>query len=213
MAAPTPPFATTEQVAEFMPAFLESASDFTASSTPKKNSVSSVLALVSSQIEMAFGMAGYLVPLTEMADETWPTSQTSYLQLLTIMGTVSMVGGKMLNPSGALTSARQVGSGNLFKDFFDTEIKKIPVSRFRARYYIGTQAEKMLSEPMGPTTDFFEGYYDPTRYLSFEETTNKIRAIEYSMAGLMVNWDYLYNLFGQPLGYTRLEILESRKPY
>lgn len=212
MAAPTPPFATTEQVAEFMPAFIEFASDFTASSTPKKSSVSSVLALVSSQIEISFGQAGYLLPLTEIDGETWPTSQTSYLQLLTIMGTVGMTGGKMLNPAGALTSARQVGSGNLFKDFFDTEIKKIPVSRFRARFYIGTQAEKMLSEPMGPTTDFFEGYYDPMRYLSFEETTNKIRAIEQSMTDLMVNWDYLYGLFDQPLGYTRYEIWESIRP-
>lgn len=212
MAAPTPPFATTEQVAEFMPAFIEHASDFTQASTPRKSSVSSVLALVSSQIEMSFGMAGYLVPLTEISGETWPTSQTSYLQLLTIMGTVGMIGGKALNPAGALTSARQVGSGNLFKDFFDTELKKIPISRFRARYYIGTQAEKMLSEPMGPTTDFFEGKYDPTRYLSFEETTNKVRAIEKSMTDLMVNWDYLYSLFDQPLGYTKYEIWESIRP-
>ena len=209
MAAPTPPFATTEQVAEFMPAFIDDATDFTQASTPRKSSVSSVLALVSSQIEITFGQAGYLVPLTELDGESWPSSQTSYLQLLTIMGTVGMTGGKMLNPAGALTSARQVGSGNGFRDFFEGELKKIPISRFRARYYIGTQAEKMLSEPMGPTTDFFEGHYDPTRYLPLEQMTNKIRAIEKSMTDLRINWDYLYGIFTQPLGYTVYELYED----
>jgi hypothetical protein len=208
MAAPTPPFATTEQVALFMPSLINSASDFTESSTPKKSTVESVLALVSSQIEITFGQAGYLVPLTEIDGESWLSSQSSYLQLLTIMGTASMVGGNVLKPAPATTTAR-VGSGNVFKDFFDAELKKIPISRFRARYYIGTQAEKMLSEPMGPMSDYLEGYYDPTMYLSFENMTNKIRAIQLAQTDLAVNWDYLYGIFDQPLGYTVYELYES----
>lgn len=209
MPAPTPPFATSAQVASFMPS-LANGSDFTSSSTPPKATVDSVLALVSSQIEMTFGQAGYLVPLAEIDGENWPSSQTSYLQLLAIMGTAGMVGGNVVKPAPALAPGRSGGTGNVFYDFFTGELKKIfdgqrATVRFRAKYYLGTPAERLISEPSGPTTDFFEGKYDPTRWLSFEAMTDKIRAIQIAQTDLMVQWDYLYGLFNQPFGASRYE--------
>ncbi len=208
MAAPSPPFATSEMVAVMLPTKLgREATDFTndGQTTPSKAVVEQHIDWVSSQIEMQFGMAGYVVPLDEISGETWPTSQTFYLQFLTTLGTTAISGGYSLKPAPALSPSRGGGTGNVFQVLFDIEMKKIhwvsssgrdkSTLRFRAAYYAGTPAEQLVTLPMGPTTDFMEGKFDPYRELSNWQIADKQMAIEQSMTDLNINWDHLYSLF------------------
>jgi hypothetical protein len=73
--------------------------------------------------------------------------------------------------------------------------------RFKADYYPGTPAEQMVRDPRGATTDFMEGKYDESRYLSFWDTTDRVLMIEQSMTDLAIKWDHLYSLFGLNKGF------------
>lgn len=197
MSAPTSPFATSAQVGFFLPNLLVGATDFSASTKPTKNAVDSIIGWVSSQIEMQFGSAGYLVPLTVITGESWPTSQTNFLAMITCLGTAAYVGGHSLKPAPAVAPGREGGTGNLFQNLFNAELEKIwdgrsTRLRFRARYYAGTPAEEALAQPMGPGSDFMEGQFDPTRYGTVWEVTESMRAVQLAIRDLEIDWDYLY---------------------
>ena len=208
MAVPSPPFATSAMVAAFLTVKLNSASDFSANTIPTDTAVDQMLTWVSSQVEMQFSMAGYKVPLATISGETWPTSQTYYLQLTTTMGAAAMAGGHTQKPAPALApgTGQRGGSGNVLQDLFQKELDKIyrpgrlqdqgvTTLRFRAQYYAGSPAERVVVQPKGPTTDFMEGKFDPMRHLSLWDISDRILQIQATMEDLDVNWDYLYSLF------------------
>lgn len=214
MAAPSPPFATSAAVAAMMPTTVHGASDFddVGGTVPTKSAVTTVINLISSQVEMQFQMAGYVVPLAVVSGESWPSSQTTYLQLVTTLGAAAMAGGHGMKPLPALGPGRTGGTGNIFQDLYEKELRKIYDQRtnrtylhFRADYYAGSAAEKAILTPKGPTTDFLEGKHDPMRYLSNWEITDKILDIQRSMSELEISWDYLYSVFSINKGFGTSE--------
>lgn len=215
MTAPSPPFATSAAVAYLLQTFLQMGTDFDeVETTPRKSTVEQHITWVSAQVEMQFQMAGYVVPLATVSGETWPSSQTTYLQLVTSFGAAALSGGHSLRPAPALGPGQPGSSGNIFQDMFQQELRKIftpPVGiggvgktflKFRAQYYAGTPAEEAISLPKGPTTDFWEGHYDPMRQLSNWDIADKVLAIQQSMTDLEISWDYLYSLFDLQKGFA-----------
>lgn len=218
MTAPSPPFTTTAAVAYMLSVKLNLATDFSADTTPTKTAVEQFITWVDSQIEGQFRMAGYKIPLAVISGETWPTSQTTYLQLVSTLGVAAMAGGHSQRPAPALSASRQGGSGNVLQDLYQAELDKIftllPGSRgkasgngvtllnFRADYYAGSIAEMAVTEPKGPTTDFLESKYDPMRQLDNWSIADKILDIEQSMRDLEISWDYLYGLFSLNKGFA-----------
>lgn len=212
MAAPSPPFTTSEMVAYLLTVKLNKATNFSASTTPTLAAVNQFITWVSAQIEQRFGMAGYKVPLAEISGETWPTSQTTYLQLTATLGAAAMAGGHSQLPAPAMAPAQRGGSGNVLQDMFIAELNNIftpgrrpgqgtTTMRFRAQYWPDTPAENVTNTPKGPTTDFLEGKFDPMRYLGNWEVANRVLQIQASMEDLNPNWDYLYSLFDLDKGF------------
>lgn len=200
MAAPTAPYATSAQVALFLVNLLKGGTDFMASTTPTKVAVDSIIGWVSSQIDMQLAAAGYKVPLAVMSGETWPTSQTHYLTLINCLGTAAFVGGHALKPAPAVAPGKEGGTGNLFQDLFNAQLKIIynretgyTAFRFRADYYPGTAAEEVLVLPSGPTLDFMAGKFDPTSYQNLWDCTNMVRKVQLEVKDLDIPWDYLYD--------------------
>lgn len=214
MAAIAPPFTTSAAVAMLMSVTLKTATDFTTTTFPTLAMVNQFISWVSSQMELQFSMAGYVVPFTEVSGETWPTSQTTYLQLVATLGTVAMAGGFAQKPLPAIAPGRAGGSGNVFQDLYNAELLKIydPQTKqtylnFRSGYRIGSPAQVALTDPRGPTTDFLEGYYDSFRYYDNWHIANKIMAIQMTFEDMDINWDYMYGLagFNRGLGTSAYE--------
>lgn len=209
MTAPVSPFTTSAAVAYFAKAMLKGNTDFDDVDTnPKKAVVDTFISMVSAQMEMQFSSAGYYIPLAEIAGETWPTAQTTYLNLVATLGSVAIVGGYSQRPLPAVGPGTSGSSGNVFQDLYNAELQKIydPATRrtslnFRANYRIGTPAQITLTDPKGPTSDFLEGRYDPQRYLGLVEVANQIMNIQALMGKSGLDWDYMYGLFGINKGY------------
>lgn len=199
MAAPTPPYSVSGQVALFLLNLLRGGTDFSASTAPTKTHVESIITLVGSQVDMQFGSVGYKIPFVVMTGETWPTSQTNYLTLLTCLGTAAYVGGHNLKPAPAVAPGKEGAAGNVFQDAFNREMRKIwdghntTSLKWRADYYIGTKAEYTVSLPSGPVTDFMEQYFDAGRYLSLFDVTEQLRAVQEEIKDLDIDWDYMYS--------------------
>ncbi len=216
MAAPATPFTTTAAVLYLLQSRYPGHSDFDVASTPDKTTVTQHITWIDSQIEMQFSSAGYRIPLAEISGETWPTSQTTFLQLISTLGVAAMAGGHTFRPAPALSATQRRGSGNVYQDLYQAELDKIfavrprgpgkTFIRFRADYYAGSIAEESVTEPKGPTTDFLESKYDPYRQLPNWEIADKIIAIQKSMTDLNVvgslSWDYLYGLFDLDKGFA-----------
>lgn len=207
MTAPTAPWTTAEVCAYLMSTTLKTGTNFTATSTPNTTMVTTFIGWISSQIEMQFSMAGYLIPLAELSGETWPSSQTTYLQLVATLGSVAMAGGYSQRPLPAVAPGRISSSGNVFQDLYNAELNKIynmqtgkTYLNFRARYGIGTPAQEALTDPQGPSTDFMEGYFDPEKYYDNWMVANKVLAIQQTMVDMDINWDYMYRLLNRGLG-------------
>ena len=85
-----------------------------------------------------------------------------------------------------------------FQDLFNRELRKIWDNRrthlrFRADFYAGTPAEYVVTQPSGPTTDFMEQLFDPTRYLGLWDVTDELRKVQLEIKTIDLNWDYLFN--------------------
>lgn len=199
MTVPTAPYATTAQVAMFVPALIAGASDFSGSTMPPKTTVAQMASWISAQIDMQFRAAGYKVPFVVMTGETWLDSQTNYLALLTCLGTASFVSGHVLKPAPAVAPGREGAASNIFQRLFDQQLALIynPGLRtslvgFRADFYAGTAAEYAMTQPSGPTSDFMEGMFDPTRYGTLAALTDLQQRVDNEIATLELEWDYLY---------------------
>lgn len=208
MTAPTSPYTTSAAVAVLLTTPLSKKSELDNSTTPGKTATDQIISWICSQIDLQFSMAGYVVPFVAISGETWPTSQTTYLQLISTLGAAAMAGGHSLRPAPALAPGRQGGSGNVFQDLYDKELLKIydsrtglSMARFRASYYPATPAEKSIGTPYGPTTDWMEGYYDPSRYLGNYEIADRCFDLQMQMSAMNIQWDYIYDLIGKGYGY------------
>lgn len=193
-----------------VPNLLSGGSDFSTSTMPTKSTAEQVVKWISSQVDMAYGAAGYKIPFVVMTGESWPASQTNYLTLVTCLGTAAYLGGHFLKPAPAVAPGREGGTGNLFQDLFDRELRKVWDGRYthlrwRADYYAGTPAEEAVREPGGPVTDFMEGKFDPTRYEGFWDVTETMRQVQMEIKDLELEWDYLYDYksFNVGLGSVR----------
>lgn len=208
MSVPSSPYTTSAAVAYLSQVPLNMGTDFSASTTPTKVMVDQTITWISSQIEMQFAMAGYVIPFAVVSGETWPTFQTTYLQLVSTMGTAAMASGWAQKPAPALSPGQKGGTGNIWQDLYNLELVKIfnaatskTQLRFRADYRDATPAQEILTTPRGPTTDFLEGKFDPMRQYPLWEMSDKVVAIEQSMMGLEISWDYLYSLFNIDKGF------------
>jgi hypothetical protein len=173
-----------------------------ANTTPDETRVTQFISWTAAQIDLQFQSAGYVLPLAIISGETWPAHQTTYLQLVNTMAAAAMAGGYSLKPAPATAPGRQGGTGNIYGDLFNAELRKIfdpqtgqTTLRFRANYYAGSPAQISVTEPKGPTTDFLEGRFDPMRQYTQEQMADRILEIQDSMAYLQLNWDYMYGLF------------------
>ena len=203
MAAPTSPYTTSILVASLMGTTLKLATDFSTSSTVTKTQVDQFISWISSQIDLQFSMAGYTLPLAELSGETWPTSQTTWLQITATLGAVAMAGGYAQKPLPAIAPGRGGGSGNTFQDLYQAELNKIynPQTKqtylnFRAQYRVGTPAQIALTDPRGPTSDFMEGRLDPVRYYDNWCIADSILNVQAYLESLGIAWDYMYDYAG-----------------
>lgn len=207
MSAPTSPYTTSSAVAYLLTTPLKTGADFTPLTTPNKTAVDEIINWVSGQMDMQFGMAGYVLPFSIISGETWPSHQTQWLGMVATLGAAAMAGGHSLRPAPAVAPSRLGGTGNVFQDLYNAELQKIfdmntghTAIRFRAQYYASTPAENALVTPKGPTTDFMEGRFDPMRYLPLFEMADRVLAIERTFTDRQISWDYLYSLFNKGLG-------------
>lgn len=200
---PTPPY-TTSAMVEYLLRTTLSGNPIGTSTTPDKSMVDQIITWVCAQIDLQFQSAGYVLPLDVVSGETWPTHQTTYLQLVATLGATAMAGGHALRPAPALGPGRQGGTGNSMQDLYNTELNKIydpktgrTTLNYRANYYAGTPAQEALTLPKGPTTDWMEGKYDPYRELCAYDVADRILLVQSYMSSSYKNlqWDYVYSLF------------------
>jgi len=195
--APVSPYCLSAQVGLLFPHLLKGGTDFADGQTlPNKTQVDTYIGWISAQMERTFQSAGYEIPFAVISGETWLTSQTQYLQLLCVTGVSGMISGPTVsNPN------RRGDQKNIFKQEFDAELLQVwdprtqrSQSMFRANYYADTAAESQLRGRAGPTSDYMEGYYDPTQHESFKLMTQKVEGMQRVFEYLDVPWDHLYSL-------------------
>lgn len=174
--------------------------NFAPDTWPSQVETSTGILLISAQIDNAFRMAGYVLPFLPLPGEGWPISQTTYLQMLTMLGTAAMVGGHILKPAPT-SRGKPLGGENSLQHLYEKELAKIhnydPIrgqeranSRFRALYYANTPAAKSLAQPIGPMTDTsYLGRVDPSRFYS-------LRALADLAADLKAYFDTRGSNFG-----------------
>jgi hypothetical protein len=176
------PYADSEMVALLQKNLLLGATNFTQHSPLPKNNLDNILVWVSSAIDMQLNQAGYLIPLQDLTGETWPTHQTAYLQLVAVLGTISMIS-PALKPAPAQGPGRTGSSESTFKMLYDAELRRMydmqlnkTHLRLRAKFYLGTPAEKAITEPASPKSDFSRtslanGNIDPSKRMYFWDYT------------------------------------------
>jgi hypothetical protein len=176
------PYADSEMVALLQKNLLLGATNFTQHSPLPKNNLDNILVWVSAAIDMQLNQAGYLIPLQDLAGETWPTHQTAYLQLVTILGAIAMIS-PALKPAPAQGPGRTGSSESTFQKLYNTELDRIyslqtnrTYTRLRAKFYLGTPAEKAITEPASPKSDYSRsslasGHLDPYKRMYFWDYT------------------------------------------
>lgn len=191
--APTSPYATSAQVSYLLNSlFIGSTPGIT--TIPTKTMVENHVTWTDTVIDAAFRSIGYKIPFVVVSGETWPTSQTNFLSYFSALGAAAMAGGWILRPAPAIGSGIGTGSGNIFADMFE-RVKRDIIDTgigFRADYYLGTRAEKWLSEPYGPRVDFLEDYRDPTRFDMFSQYTDRILKEYAEVRSMNINWDFMF---------------------
>jgi len=199
MAAPAAPFCTTADVASLHPQLLNQGTDFTdgpKATSPAKSVITAYITLISNQALMKFRRAGYKIPFVELAGETWPTDQTVYMQLLTMLGVSGLMAGPSISNPGV--RGRQ---NNVFKEEFLQALNEIydPATDvampWRAQYYSRTAAERAIGTPALPMTDYLNETYDPYLHYSFYDLTTKIHSVHRIFKDVLdLDWDYSWGL-------------------
>ncbi len=140
-----------------------------------------------------FAGVGYKIPFVAITGETWPTYQTTMLQMMSAVASGAFASGHIPLPAPRMVPGRDSGSRNVYAMMLDSFRKQIELNGmgFRGQYYLGKPAEQWCNEPYGPRTDFYDGYYDKTRYQRFAEFTDTYMEVFADMKNLNINWDYL----------------------
>jgi len=206
----TAPYCDSAYVA-FLLSFLRGGKgqDFSPVSSPTDSIIDTLVASVAGRIDIAYMSAGYRIPFAAKTGETWPTSQTQFLQHLNGVGTAAFMGGNVVG-APATGPGRSRSSGSIYGDEWKRLINAITdlgkgvrsEALLRADTFNGTPAERLLSVPGPATTDFLEGYYDPTRYDLFHAFTTRMKDFYQDMSEIAPESpDYLW-LAHQNMGFT-----------
>jgi hypothetical protein len=131
------------------------AGGFSASSKPNDSVVFFYLNMTASAVDMALNQAGYYLPLEPIEGETWPVSQSYFMDYLTGLGTVGLIG-NTLRPAPSMGPGSDNSPGNIFYQQYITWISRISSGNMglRAKYRIGSPAERFLMSPRGPLWSF-----------------------------------------------------------
>lgn len=205
MTVPTSPYGVTdEMVALFMKNLLYGATKFTKDSALPKTTINQFISWATASVELKFSEAGFILPFVELTDETWPTHQTTYLQLVICIGVASWIN-PALKPAPAMGQGSSGSSETVFGALFKEELKRIydgtkHAIRFRSQYYLGTPAEKALTEPHAPLSDWLENKVDKTKYMGLYDYTELMHdTVNVEVMNLNTKWDYVYDMFNKGL--------------
>lgn len=188
MAIPKSPYCDTSDVAAMVSNVLKGASDFSSATQPTKVAVSKFITWVAAEIDMAFARLGFYVPYQAISGEDWPDAQTSILKMMNVFGVAGMIGGPVLKPAPAM--GRQTGdSANAYTKTYQNFISSIQTDAagFRMNYRVGSKAEQFCRTPRGPTTDYLEGYLDPTLFQTVSEYTDMVEDLRVNY-GIDLGW-------------------------
>lgn len=140
-----------------------------------------------------FADLGYKIPFVALSGETWPTWQTTYLQIYSTVGAMSVATGYMLLPAPARRPTDVGGVQNAWATVFTRMSERVQKRglRFRGQYYRGTQAEQFIADPQAPRTDFQVEAYDPSRYELLELYTDRMVAFFSDIRAMNIDTDYV----------------------
>lgn len=196
MAPPTTPYSTPTQVSYLLQPMFRGA--IPGAGTAVTDTVfDQLIPWVDSVIDGYFRSVGYKIPFAVITGETWHVSQTTLLSYMSAIGAAAMAGGHVLNPAPAMMPIRSGGGDqHPYAIAIDKSLAKILETGYHLRgdFYLGTDAEQWLSEPLGPWSDFMIDYYDPARYQLVRGYTNMMRDVFIEMKGFNIKWDYLWRL-------------------
>lgn len=167
--------------------------------------------MIASRIDMAYMSVGYIIPFTVISGETWLSGQTDFLKYANVIGTAAYMGGNVASPP-VTAPGRPRPSGSLYWEEWNKLIDEIKMvgeksdrptlALLRAQTRSGTGANWRLSTSQPMTTDFLEGFYDPTQYDMMHGFTERTKDFYQDMADLAPESpDYLW-LMHQRLGLT-----------
>jgi len=196
MAAPATPYSTSAQVGLLLKTMFLGANP-SATSPVTTEDFTQLISWVDSVIDSFFRSVGYKVPFVAMSGETWPTSQTVVLSYMSSIGAAAMAGGHILNPAPAMVPIRSGGGDqHPYTIAIDKSLQHVLDHgyHFRAQFYLGTKAEKWISEPQGPWTDFMVDRVDPTRYQMVRGYTDMIADVFDEYEAMDIDWDYMWSL-------------------
>jgi hypothetical protein len=192
---PTTPYSTSKQAAYLLKTMFRNTRP--GPSTPVTDEeFTQMIQWCDSVIDMNFSSVGYIVPFATLSGETWPTHQTNWTAYLSAVSAAAMAGGYILAPAPAMMPSQVRGGQNIYASMINQFFVSIGKHgyHFRAQYYRGTKAEKWLTTPQGPRTDFMSDYLDPTRYELLSAYTDRIVELFGDVGDLDIEWDYLYSL-------------------
>ncbi len=195
MTAPTSPYCNTAQVSYLLQnTFFRGVP--TQDTVPTDDVITGLITWTDGVIQTTFQAIGYKIPFAVLSSETWPAHQTSFLQFMSMIGTAAMVSGYILTPVPLRRPDRASGETNVFATMFNRmrdDIRETGLM-FRADHYVGTKAEKFISEPYGPRVDYLEDYFDPTRFQKLNAYTEMILKEHDDITARNIDWDYLQDL-------------------
>jgi len=195
MAVPVSPFVSAD-LASLLSKNLFRGQTPTHSSPVSSTEIEQLILWVDGIIEGDFADLGYKVPFLEISGETWPSWQTVYLQIMSAVGAMAMTTGHILLPSPNMRPGRAGGEENVYATLFRRMQARVQIRglRFRARYYRGTQAEKFISDPQAPRTDFQVEAYDPSRYELLKLYTDRMVSFFGDIRRMNIDTDYVRQL-------------------
>ena len=197
MAIPAAPFALSSNVAPYVGIRLNDRGDFEDGVTvPGKTAVEQFIDDVSGQIMGRFRLAGYTTPLVTDG-VAWPTNQTDFLRMLTVMGACFILNSPFVENPG-----RRTGDGNAFDKMYQNGLdeiyekaKRVAGPFFGCLYRSMTPAEKAVATPAIPTTSWLLETYDPALHASLQYWTDKSQAMQdYMQNELKIIHNSDYNL-------------------
>lgn len=188
MAIPKFPYCDTDDVAMLVPNMVAYGDDFSTSTAISKIAVNKFITWVAAEIDMAFATVGFYVPYQVISGETWNDSQTTMLRMMTSFGAAGMCAGPVIKPAPAM-GGQGGKSENAYRVAYKGFLESIPTNAagFRMNYRVGSKAEQICRTPRGPTTDYLEGFLDPTLYQTVSEYTTMVENIRTNY-GIDLGW-------------------------